>query len=158
MTSTEPSVRAQDVEETGKGVCRTCCRPIYNEGGTIGGRRRDKGWSDRIERGGDSLVCFSAIEYRHEPLVGREAAIYDKAHAAGYEQGYAEAAPLRSCCESHRGHRHASDCPALAAALAEPAIDACLNHKPVQHRDAKRPWCNHCGRAADGELIGQPRG
>ncbi len=33
----------------------------------------------------------------------------------------------------------------------------CSDHKPVQHRDRKRPWCNFCGRAADGELIGTPR-
>ena len=33
----------------------------------------------------------------------------------------------------------------------------CPNHKLVQHRDRKRPWCNTCGHAADGELIGRPR-
>lgn len=33
----------------------------------------------------------------------------------------------------------------------------CPEHKLVQHRDQKRPWCNACGRAADGELIGRPR-
>jgi len=32
----------------------------------------------------------------------------------------------------------------------------CPAHKTVQHRDRKRPWCNTCGRAADGELIGRP--
>ena len=25
--------------------------------------------------------------------------------------------------------------------------NACLDHKPVQHRDGKPPWCNACGRA-----------
>ena len=33
----------------------------------------------------------------------------------------------------------------------------CGEHQLVQHRDRKRPWCEHCGRAADGELIGRPR-
>lgn len=74
---------ARDAEERGEGICRTCCRPIWNEGGTIGGDRRDKGWSDRLEQGGDSLVCFSAIDYRHVPLTGREAEIYDRAYARG---------------------------------------------------------------------------
>ena len=80
--------RAEDAEERGEGICRTCLAPIWNEGGTIGHRKRDEGWSDRIERGGDSLVCFKAVEYRHVPLTGREAAIYDKA----MERGLAESA------------------------------------------------------------------
>lgn len=25
--------------------------------------------------------------------------------------------------------------------------NVCLDHKPVQHRDGKPPWCNTCGRA-----------
>lgn len=70
---------AERAEERGQGICRTCLLPIWNEGGTIGGRKRAEGWSDRIERGGDSLVCFKAADYRHVPLVGREAAIYDTA-------------------------------------------------------------------------------
>ncbi|WP_295105485.1 hypothetical protein [uncultured Microbacterium sp.] len=78
----EPKV-AQDAEERGEGVCRTCLAPIWNEGGTIGRRKREKGWSDRIERGGDSLVCFKAVEYRHVPLADREAYIYDVALARG---------------------------------------------------------------------------
>ena len=45
--------------------------------------RTDPDWSDRIKRGGDSLVCFKAAHYRHEPLVGREAAIYDRAYERG---------------------------------------------------------------------------
>lgn len=74
---------ARDADERGEGICRTCVLPIWNEGGTVGGRHRDSGWSDRIERGGDSLVCFKAIDYRHVPLTGREAAIYDLAFARG---------------------------------------------------------------------------
>lgn len=70
---------AANAEERGEGICRTCLRPIWNEGGTVGHVKRGEGWSDRIERGGDSLVCFSAINYRHVPLAGREAAIYDHA-------------------------------------------------------------------------------
>lgn len=76
--------RAEDAEERGEGICRTCCEPIWDEGGTVGGWKRANGWSDRNERGGDSLVCFKAIGYRHEPLVGREAAIYDRAYARGF--------------------------------------------------------------------------
>lgn len=71
--------------ERGEGICRTCLAPIWNEGGTVGHRRRKEGWSDRIERGGDSLVCFKAIHYRHEPLTGREAAIYDAAYRRGQD-------------------------------------------------------------------------
>lgn len=78
----EPKI-AQDAEHRGEGICRTCLAPIWNEGGTIGRRKRDTGWSDRIERGGDSLVCFKAVEYRHVPLTDREAYIYDIAHARG---------------------------------------------------------------------------
>lgn len=82
--------RAANAEERGKGVCRTCLAPIWNEGGMVGYRRRNEGWSDRIERGGDSLVCFKAVDYRHVPLDGREAAIYDKAMARGLEAAAGE--------------------------------------------------------------------
>lgn len=74
---------ATDADRRGEGICRTCLAPIWNEGGTVGGRRQPEGWSDRIEVGGDSLVCFKAINYRHVPLAGREAAIYDHAFALG---------------------------------------------------------------------------
>ena len=74
---------AEDAMQRGEGICRTCLKPIWNEGGTIGRRTIPSGWSDRIERGGDSLVCFSSIDYRHVPLKGREAAIYDHAYARG---------------------------------------------------------------------------
>lgn len=68
---------ARDADERGEGICRTCLAPIWDEGGTIGHRKVDTGWTDRIEQGGDSLVCFKAREYRHVPLAGREAYIYD---------------------------------------------------------------------------------
>lgn len=32
---------------------------------------------------------------------------------------------------------------------APPVID-CDDHRPVQHRDARPPWCNQCGLTADG--------
>lgn len=63
------------------GICRTCCRPIWWEIGQVGHQERT-GWSDRIKQGGDSLVCFNAVGYRHVPLEGRELAIYK----AGYRQ------------------------------------------------------------------------
>jgi hypothetical protein len=75
--------RAEDAEERGEGICRNCLAPIWNEGGTVNRQHRETGWSDRIERGGDSLVCFKAVEYRHIPLAGREACIYDMAYARG---------------------------------------------------------------------------
>lgn len=28
----------------------------------------------------------------------------------------------------------------------------CSSHKPVQHRDARQPWCNTCGLDKDGNL------
>lgn len=65
-----------------EGICRTCAQPIWWEAGTIG-HREDVGWSDRIERGGDSLVCFKARDYRHVPMGGREAAIYEAGWRAG---------------------------------------------------------------------------
>jgi hypothetical protein len=76
---------AEHAEERGEGICRTCLAPIWNEGGTID-HRRDTGWSDRIERGGDSLVCFRAVDYRHVPLTGREACIYDRAYLRGMSE------------------------------------------------------------------------
>jgi len=75
--------RAGDAKRRGEGICRTCLAPIWNEGGTISHIKRRGGWSDRVERGGDSLVCFKAIAYRHVPLTGREAAIYDRAYERG---------------------------------------------------------------------------
>jgi len=78
--------RAEDAIERGEGICRTCLAPIWNEGGTVGHVRQAKGWSDRLERGGDSLVCFNASDYRHIPLTGREAAIYDRAYRLGTER------------------------------------------------------------------------
>jgi hypothetical protein len=74
---------AEGAEERGEGICRTCLAPIWNEGGTVHHRQRETGWSDRIERGGDSLVCFKARDYRHVPLTGGEACIYDHAYARG---------------------------------------------------------------------------
>lgn len=68
------------------GVCRTCAQPIWWENGTVGGDVR-LGWSDRIERGGDSVVCFSAIHYRHEPMGSREEAIYRHGFKAGQVAG-----------------------------------------------------------------------
>lgn len=84
VTTNGPATQsAEHAEERGQGICRTCLAPIWNEGGTIGRKKRVTGWSDRNERGGDSLVCFSAIEYRHVPLTGREACIYDAAYKRG---------------------------------------------------------------------------
>lgn len=75
----EREALAERAEERGQGICRTCFAPIWNVGGTIGHEKRAEGWSDRIEQGGDSLVCFKARDYRHVPLTGREACIYDTA-------------------------------------------------------------------------------
>lgn len=30
------------------------------------------------------------------------------------------------------------------------AAPACSDHKPVQHRDGKEPWCDRCGLTSDG--------
>lgn len=68
------------------GVCRTCAQPIWWESGEIGHRARI-GWSDRIKRGGDSVVCFRAADYRHVPMGGREAAIYKAGVKAGQTGG-----------------------------------------------------------------------
>jgi hypothetical protein len=68
---------AADAGVSGQGICRTCLLPIWNEGGSIHHERQDTGWSDRVDK--DSLVCFQARDYRHVPLEGREAHIYDVA-------------------------------------------------------------------------------
>jgi hypothetical protein len=85
---------ARYAEERRQGICRTCLAPIWDEGGTVGHMHREEGWSDRVERGGDSLVCFKAAHYRHVPLDGREAAIYDRAVQRGVEAMKARADAL----------------------------------------------------------------
>ena len=98
-------VRAAGAETRGQGICRTCLAPIWNEGGKIGGRRRAEGWSDRVIPGGDDLVCFKAVEYRHVPLTGREAVIYDHAYELGAREGAGAVSgsdqtdSLTCCCE-----------------------------------------------------------
>lgn len=82
---------ARDAEDRGVGICRTCLAPIWNESGTVGYMRRSEGWSDRVEQGGDSLVCFKAVLYRHVPLDGREAYIYDVALDRGVRGHRSEA-------------------------------------------------------------------
>jgi hypothetical protein len=64
------------------GICRTCALPIWWEQGTVG-HQKIQGWSDRIEQGGDSLVCFQARNYRHQPMGRREEAIYRAGFKAG---------------------------------------------------------------------------
>lgn len=34
----------------------------------------------------------------------------------------------------------------------EQEMAVCSNHKPVQHRDGKPPWCNKCGLTAHGKV------
>jgi hypothetical protein len=121
--------RAEDAEERGAGICRTCLAPIWFEKGEIGGRSRtEPDWSDRIKRGGDSLVCFKAVEYRHVPLNAREAAIYDRAYVRGVDH------ELRTtAC----GQRVASGDAGALRKVAEAATPG--------------PW-----RAVEGDLEGKP--
>lgn len=36
---------------------------------------------------------------------------------------------------------------------------SCNDHKPIQHRDSKPPWCNKCGLTVDYEIpVGRLRG
>lgn len=91
---------ARDAEERGEGICRTCLLPIWNEGGTIGHREVPTGWSDRIKRGGDSVVCFNARDYRHVPLTGREAEIYDIALTRSADGWFCSR--CGTDCERHR--------------------------------------------------------
>lgn len=67
------------------GICRTCAQPIWWETGEVGHRERVD-WSDRIKRGGDSIVCFKAVGYRHVPMGAREAAIYGAGRRAVEQQ------------------------------------------------------------------------
>lgn len=59
------------------GICRTCALPITFATVEEPGYLPRTGWSDGART--DALVCFSAVHYRHVPLVGRERAIWDKA-------------------------------------------------------------------------------
>lgn len=77
---------AEEAELGDVGVCRTCVQPIWFEEGEVGHLKR-VGWSDRIKQGGDSLVCFRAIHYRHAPMVDRERAIWDAATKAALTTG-----------------------------------------------------------------------
>lgn len=67
------------------GVCRTCWQPIWWEEGEVGHRPR-VGWSDRLKRGGDSIACFRSRDFRHVPMGGREAAIYQRGFEAGQKE------------------------------------------------------------------------
>ncbi|MFI5839446.1 hypothetical protein ACIA8K_07000 [Catenuloplanes sp. NPDC051500] len=57
---------------------------------------------------------------------------------------------------SHPGHQVAMLAEAGLLA-AEPESVACPDHRPVQHRDRKPPWCRTCGRDTEGRLIGRPK-
>lgn len=35
-------------------------------------------------------------------------------------------------------------------------VERCTDHKPVQHRDARPPWCSACGLTADGHIPQGP--
>lgn len=39
---------------------------------------------------------------------------------------------------------------ATRALAAHKVATTCPDHKPVQHRDARPPWCRSCGKTADG--------
>lgn len=78
----DDDARASAAERPREGICRTCLAPIWREVGTVGHIERE-GWSDRIERGGDSLVCFKAIEYRH--VVTTPVAPQQPGHAPGWK-------------------------------------------------------------------------
>lgn len=100
------------VPEIGEtGVCRTCALPIWWEEGEVG-HRKVVGWSDRIERGGDSAVCFKAAGYRHVPMGSREEAIYRAGVRAGQqlqveaarEALLAEADKVEAAWPRHRDH------------------------------------------------------
>ena len=84
------------------GICRTCAQPIWWETGTVGHQER-VGWSDRIERGGDSLVCFKAVSYRHVPMGSREEAIYRAGFRAGLDADDEYRIPPVSTEEADRG-------------------------------------------------------
>lgn len=59
----EASSPSEEIGDTG--VCRFCERDIlYREVNTPGFLPRT-GWSDEFPR--DPLVCFSALNYKHEP-------------------------------------------------------------------------------------------
>lgn len=140
MTGGRPSMRTPEIEfhraegaqERGEGICRTCLAPIWNEGGTIDHRRRPEGWSDRIERGGDSLVCFKAVDYRHVPLTGREACIYDRAIARGLAAAERERDSLRASNHAAiRLIREHDDAASRLAAIEE--IRGCLGAGPMDY-------------------------
>jgi hypothetical protein len=134
--------RAVDAEKRGEGICRTCCQPIWFEVGKVGGDiRTEPDWSDRIERGGDSLVCFKAVHYRHEPLTGREAYIYDTA----FERGHVAAdtrQEVDDMAEDERTDRLEALCDRLAGKLVEQedAIAALRAERDRLRSERSRPY------------------
>jgi hypothetical protein len=111
-------------------ICRTCLAPIWNEGGTVGRVKHTTGWSDRIERGGDSLVCFKAIHYRHVPLSDREAAIYAQALERGRAVADAEQTELRA--EVDRVQSAAKTLGGIVHEQAQMALDATGRHDLIE--------------------------
>lgn len=49
--------------------------------------------------------------------------------------------PNEHCCKHPK-------CPGDSLCCCQGEPNVCLDHKPVQHRDGKPPWCNTCGRAS----------
>lgn len=77
--------RAADrATEGDTGICRTCALPITYETVEEPGYKPRTGWSDGARR--DALVCFSAINYRHAPLIGRELALWNAATKAALKE------------------------------------------------------------------------
>lgn len=51
----------------------------------------------------------------------------------------------------HNGPPHPlTECHLARCGRDAPPAKACTNHKPVQHRDGKEPWCKECGLTARG--------
>lgn len=62
-------------------LCRTCMRPLTWETRTEPGYLPRQGWYDDAST--EPVVCFKAVDYRHEPLTDREWAYYKAGQAAG---------------------------------------------------------------------------
>ena len=56
-------------------LCRTCLRPLTWETRTEPGYNPRTGFYDDTRS--DPLICFKAVDYRHEPLTDREWAYYE---------------------------------------------------------------------------------
>lgn len=113
----------------------------------------------RLTMAGRIVVAPGVFGHDGDPLTDDEKVALDRLHFAKIDlsdEVHFIRKPDGSFGEStEREYRYAVKQKGLlqvtdhdAVALRKP--DPCPDHLPVQHRDARPPWCNQCGLTADG--------